>query len=142
VSARLLPLCPIVLLLLSACATRPANYEFKTGVSEAQYASDETSCAQLAIDGYKAAVAPAENAYQTPNAAGALGHGIAVGIVEGVERRKASESLHACMRDKGYSELKVSDEQWQTYRKLDQAQQAKARAMMAGGKDISSLQPH
>ena len=129
-------------LALGGCATRPTTYEFKAGVTEAQYASDETSCIKLALDGYQADVAPAENAYHAPGMAGALGHGIGVGVVAGVARRKASETVHGCMRDRGYSEPQVTDEQWRTLQKLDETRSARARALMASGKDISSLLPN
>jgi hypothetical protein len=71
---------------------------------------------------------------------GALGHGIRVGIVEGMQRRKASETAHSCMRGKGYSEPAMTDQQREAYARLDKSLQPKARAVMAAGGDISALQ--
>jgi hypothetical protein len=56
-----------------------------------------------------------------------------------MERRKASETAHSCMRGKGYSDPTMTDQQREAYAKLVKALQPRARAIMAAAGDILKL---
>jgi len=116
----------------------------KPKLTEAQYRADVAACVEIAKTGYLADKAGTPTVYYPQRGyaglAGAATAGFVEGVREGNRREDARSTAVACLVDKGYRTVQMSQGQIELYDRLSPEQRIKAEIIWSTGGDINSLQ--